>query len=387
MKTAYFDCIFGVAGDMILGALVANGVPIEHLRKELGKLGIGGFELSEKQKKCSGITAVKINVITTQQNKHRHLSHIKDIISASDVSEWVKDRAIRIFTRLAEAEAIVHGTSPEEVHFHEVGALDAIVDVVGSCIGLEYLNVKYVVSTPIYLGTGSVRCAHGVMPVPVPAVVELTKGIPVVRTAIEGEITTPTGAAIVTTLASSYGMLDNFVPGSVGYGAGTKEWEDHPNIIRITIGEAPGTFESDQLLLLETNIDDMNPEVYGYLTDCLLEAGAKDVYMTPIYMKKGRPGTILSVLADDFKVNELLEMILKETTTLGVRITRVIRKKLKRESKTVETEFGPVRIKAALVDGYERWAPEFEDCARIAREKGVPLLDIYGAIQKKHTPD
>jgi len=384
MNTAYFDCIFGVAGDMILGALVANGMPIEHLRKELGKLKVEGFELREKQQKINGISAVRVDVITEIQHENKHLSHIIDIITSSDVSEGVKDRAIRIFTRLAEAEAKVHGTKPELIHFHEVGALDAIVDIVGVCIGLEYFDVKNVVSTPLRLGTGTVKCAHGIMPVPVPAVVELTKGVPIVRTAIEGEITTPTGAAVVTTLASSYGPLENFTSSTVGYGAGLKVWEDHPNIFRISIGDVPRAFETDRPFLLETNIDDMNPEVYGYLADRLLEAGAKDVYMSPVYMKKGRPGTILSVLADESDVDLFTEMILKETTTLGVRITRVLRKKLKRESRTVDTEYGPVRVKIATMNGHERWAPEFEDCTRIAREKGVPLLDVYMAIQQKH---
>jgi len=380
MKTAYFDCIFGVSGDMILGALVGCGVPIGHLRAELEKLGVHGFEIHEEHVTRSGISAVHVNVETEHQHEHRHLAQITGIIESSTVSDRVKERAVAIFTRLAEAEAKVHDTTVEKIHFHEVGALDAIVDVVGACIGLEYLGVEHVVSSPIRLGTGTVKCAHGLMPVPVPATVELTRDVPVVRTSINGEITTPTGAAIVATLTASYGLLEHFTAGTAGYGAGSKAWDDHPNILRITVGDAPGMHDVDQCILLETNIDDMNPEVYGYLTDRMLGAGAKDVYMCPIYMKKGRPATLLSVLADDSTVHSLLEMMLRETTTIGVRITRVVRKKLRRESRTLDTDFGPVRVKVATVNGHERYAPEYDDCARIAREKDIPLIAVYEMI-------
>jgi pyridinium-3,5-bisthiocarboxylic acid mononucleotide nickel chelatase len=382
MKTAYFDCMFGVSGDMILGALVACGVPIKYLIEELGKLGVNGFELRKKDVTRAGIAAVHIDVIIEHQQEHRHLSHIKEIICSSSISDSAKDRAVRIFTHLAEAEAKVHGTSREKVHFHEVGALDAIVDVTGACIGIEYLGIDRVISTPLHFGTGTVECAHGVMPVPVPAVVELTKDVPVVRTSREGEITTPTGAAIITTIASSYGTLENFTPAVIGYGAGTKVMEDYPNILRISVGEESASFETDKCQLLETNIDDMNPEIFGYLSGRLFEAGAKDVYMIPIYMKKGRPGTLLSVLADNSTTSNLIEMILSETTSLGVRVTNVERKKLEREIRAIDTEFGSVHVKVAIVGGHERYAPEFDDCARIAREKGIPFLTVYEAVKK-----
>lgn len=380
MKTAYFDCIFGVSGDMILGSLVANGVPVEHLREELGKLGVEGFALDAEAVVSSSISGSHVIVETAHQHVHRHLSHIRDIINSSTVADRVKERAIAIFTRLAEAEARVHGTTPEKIHFHEVGALDAIVDVVGACIGLEYLGVGKVISSPIRLGTGTVKCAHGVMPVPVPAVTELTKDVPVVRTDIVGEITTPTGAAIITTLASSYGWLEHFTAGSVGYGVGTKTWDDHPNVLRLTVGQVPGDLDTDQCLLVETNIDNMNPEIYGYLMDRMFEAGAKDVTLIPVFMKKGRPATLLSILADDATVHGLVDLVLTETTTLGVRITRVVRKKLRRESRTIDTEFGPVRIKTAIMNGNERHAPEYDDCSRIAREQRIPLVEVYRRI-------
>ncbi|MFC1694154.1 nickel pincer cofactor biosynthesis protein LarC [Candidatus Latescibacterota bacterium] len=381
MKTAYFDCIFGVSGDMILGALTACGVPVNYLKTELEKLGVKGFDLKEETVNYGGISAIQINVTTEHQQEHRHLSQIQDIIASSAVSERVKEQAISIFERLADAEAKVHGTTPEKIHFHEVGALDAIVDVVGACIGFEYLGIEKMVSTPLRLGTGTVKCAHGVMPVPVPAVCELTRKIPVVRTLIEGEITTPTGAAIVTTLSSSYDTVEHFTAGAVGYGAGTNEREDFPNVLRITIGDVPGMFDTDQCLLLETNIDDMNPEVYGYLSDRLFEAGAKDVFMSPVYMKKGRPGTILSILTDDSLITTILDMLFSETTTTGIRITRVSRKKLKRESRRIKTEFGPVSVKVASINGNERFIPEFEECARIARERGLPLITVYERIK------
>jgi len=366
MKTAYIDCIFGVSGDMMLGALVSCGVSMDYLGAELEKLGVDGFELREEPLTISGIAATHVEVVTEHQHEHRHLSQIRDIIESSGLSDRTKGRATRIFTRLAEAEATVHDTTPEKIHFHEVGALDAIVDVVGACIGFEYLGVERVVSSPIRLGSGTVKCAHGVMPVPVPAVVELTKGVPTVRTSYDGEITTPTGAAIVTTLAGTWGDLDDFVADSTGYGAGTKEWNDHPNLLRITVGETADVddgLDTDRCLLLETNIDDMNPEVYGYLSDRLFEAGALDVFMTPIYMKKGRPATLLSVLAEETKSQACAVIMLTETTTIGVRISKVVRKKLERESRTLDTTFGPVRVKVVTVGGRERIAPEYEDCA------------------------
>jgi uncharacterized protein (TIGR00299 family) protein len=268
------------------------------------------------------------------------------------------------------------------VHFHEVGAVDAIVDVVGSCIGLEYFGVDTVVSTPVRLGTGTVTCAHGLMPVPVPAVVELTRGIPTVRTMIQGELTTPTGAAILTTLASSWGRLEEFTVETFGYGAGTKVLPEMANVLRISIGRTGCAYEIDHSILLETNIDNMNPEVFGFLSERLFEAEAKDVYMTPIYMKKGRPGTLLSIMTDESRMDAILDIIFRETTTLGIRISRVSRRKVKRESGIVRTEFGPVPVKIAHVDGYKRFAPEYEDCARIAREKKVPILTVYDIVRK-----
>jgi pyridinium-3,5-bisthiocarboxylic acid mononucleotide nickel chelatase len=381
MKIAYFDCISGISGNMVLGALVHSGLPLEYLKSELERIHLHGYEIKERKVTYGGITAIHIEVATEHQHEHRHLSHILGIIESSTLPERVKSRATAIFTRLAEAEARVHGTTPEEVHFHEVGAVDAIVDVVGACIGIEYFDVETVVSTPLRLGTGTVKCAHGVMPVPVPAVMELTKGIPVVRTMIEGELTTPTGAAILTTLASSYGPLDEFVTETFGYGAGTRVREELPNVLRISIGRVSGTYEIDHSVLVETNIDNMNPEVFGYLCERLFEGGAKDVYMIPIYMKKGRPGTLLSAITDEALLDGVIDILFRETTTLGVRISRVSRRKVRRSEGSVRTEFGTLRVKVAHLDGFRRFAPEYEDCARIARERKIPILSVYDAVR------
>ena len=380
MKTAYIDCQFGVAGDMLLGALVAGGVPVDHLKSELSKLGISGWDIIPEPVKRSGIAATHVDVPTGEEHAHRHLSHITDIIGNSNLPDRVKDRATRIFTRLAEAEAVVHGTSPEKIHFHEVGALDAIVDVVGVCIGLEYFDVGSVYATPLHLGTGTVNCAHGCMPVPVPAVVELAKGVPVVRTAYDGEMTTPTGAAILTTLVESWARPGRFTGEASGYGAGTRESAEHPNTVRIVIGSTETPTPHDHSRLLETTIDDMNPEFYGYLMDQLFAAGAKDVYLTPVYMKKGRPGTVVSVLADGESAERLTGILLAETTTLGVRMLHVERRLLERREGSVSTQWGPVRVKIACVDGRERCTPEFDDCARVAREHGVPLQTVYETV-------
>lgn len=382
MKTAFIDCMFGISGDMTLGALVANGLPLETLKAELDKLNVDGFELKEERIIDRGIAAVHVDVITEKQHEHRHLRHITDIIENSSLNDRVKKNAIAVFKRLAEAEATVHGTTPEKIHFHEVGALDAIVDVVGACIGFDYFGVERIVSTPIHTGTGTVNCAHGEMPVPVPAVVELTKDFPVKRTDRYGEMTTPTGAAILTTLATSFGNLDNFVAGSSGYGAGTRKNDDYPNVLRISIGSEASHLQFDHSVLIETNIDDMNPEIFGYLADKLMAAGAKDVYMSPLYMKKGRPGTLLSVLTGDALRDTMIDLIFRETTTLGVRISRVMRHMLTREAGQVATDYGPVAVKIAHIGDTVRIAPEYEDCARLAREKSVPLLAVYESARK-----
>ena len=389
MKTAYIDCTFGVSGNMLLGALIACGLPVEVLTGELKKLPVHGFTLTSEKVIDAGITAVHVDVKTEHHHEHRHLNDIRKIIDSSTLSDRIKHDAVRIFTRLAEAEAKVHGTTPEKIHFHEVGALDAIVDVVGSCIGFEWLGIERIVSSPLHFGTGTVTCAHGEIPVPVPAVVELSLGVPTVRTDLEGEMTTPTGAAIVTTLASSWGKLDGFVSSANGYGAGTRRRQGVPNVVRLTIGDTiDGTpLLSDTSTLIEVNIDNMNPELFGYVSERLFAAGALDVFMVPIFMKKNRPGTLLGVLCEEVNRDALIDILFAETSTIGIRYRTVSRKKLAREEGSVATEYGTIRVKLTYNQGTRRITPEYDDCTRVARERGIPLMAVYDAVQRGHLTD
>lgn len=381
MTIAYFDCFSGVSGDMILGALVDAGLEIEDLRTELARLNVPGFRLEVDRVERHGIVGTKVDVVTEEEHVHRYLADVVRIIEASDISDGAKAKGRAIFERLAEAEAKVHGTTPDRIHFHEVGALDAIVDVLGSVLGLELLGVETVYASVLRMGTGFVRSAHGRLPVPVPAVVELTQGIPSERTRIGSELVTPTGAAIVTTLAKCFGDVPPFRTDRVGYGAGTREFAEIPNLLRVQVGTMSGEMAEDRSLVIETNIDDMTPEVYGYVLNALLNRGAKDVYLTPVVMKKGRPGILLTALTDEARADEVVRTIFRETSTFGVRMYEVRRMKMRRSEGSVETKFGPVRTKIGEFEETVRVTPEFDDCARIAREKGVPILEVYRAVQ------
>jgi hypothetical protein len=325
MKIAYFDCFAGISGDMTLGALVDAGLSFKTLQQELSKLHLNEFELQSHKVKKHSISATKIDVHHQEGHVHRHLKDVLEIIDNSDISQTAKQKAGHVFRRLAEAEAEVHGSPIEDVHFHEVGAVDAIVDVVGTVVGLEALGIERIYASKLRFGTGKTRGSHGAMPIPVPAVVALCKNLPAERTDIPFELITPTGAAILTTLATEIGTSISFRTQNLGYGAGTRDLAQVPNLLRLEIGEQVMDIETDTPVLLETNIDDMTPEIYGYLLDRLLEAGARDAYLTPLIMKKGRPGIQLSVLSDPDKVTPLSDLIFAETTTLGVRITPVNR--------------------------------------------------------------
>ncbi len=379
MKIAYFDCFAGISGDMVLGALVDAGLSLKSLRRELEKLGLHEFQIRAQKVEKHGISATKVDVIAQEGHVHRRLKDILDIIDPSGISEEAKKRAGKIFRRLAEAEAEVHGTTVDQVHFHEVGAVDAIVDVVGAVVGLDLLGIQRVHASTLRFGRGTTVGSHGAMPVPVPAVVALCKGLPAERTDIPHELVTPTGAAILTTLADEIGTPVTLRTERLGYGAGSRDLKQVPNLLRIEIGERDADLQTETLTLIETNIDDMTPEIYGYLIDRLLAGGARDAYLTPLVMKKGRPATMVSVLADAPRVNPLVDLLFRETTTLGVRLTQVNRLKLSRRNETVETPFGTVNVKVADYGGRTRMAPEFEDCARIAREQNVPILDVYRA--------
>jgi hypothetical protein len=313
---------------------------------------------------------------------HHHLDDILRLITQSTLDAVVKEKACRIYQRLAEAEAQVHGAPPEKVHLHEVGALDAVVDIVGAVAGLHLLQVEKVYASPLCCGTGMVRCAHGRYPVPVPGVLALCRDVPLQQTDIAAELITPTGAAIITTLATAYGSAPPYRLQRVGYGAGRRDLEQIPNLLRLRLGQTENDLQADQAVLIEANIDDMNPEIYGYLYDLLLEKGAKEVYITPVHMKKGRPGNLLSVLVDEAQLDLLCRTVLSETTTIGLRYHRVERRKLQRRIITVDTPYGPVRAKLCRLDTLERLSPEYEDCARIAREQSVPILEVYAAASR-----
>lgn len=383
MKVIYFDCFAGIAGDMTLGALVDAGLNLDDLKKELAKLNLTGYEITSERVFKNGIGGTQVNVKIEEQKAHRHLKDIYEIIDGSGLGDDIKTKSKKIFERLAVAEAKIHGTTIEKIHFHEVGAVDAIIDIVGSVTGLHLLGIERVYASKIHLGRGFVNCQHGKIPVPAPATVELLTGVPVYSTGIERELTTPTGAAIVTTLAESFGDMPEMDIEMTGYGGGTGLLEI-PNFLRVIIGEtADGDYDTDTVTVIETNIDDMNPELYDYVTGKLIRHGALDVYTMPVYMKKNRPGVLLSVFCAPEKVDELTAIMFAETTTIGVRMHGVSRRKLKREIVAVETEYGAVRVKISRVGGKKvNAAPEYEDCKKIAIDKDIPLKQIYDAAAK-----
>lgn len=378
MTFAYFDCFSGISGDMILGALVDAGVSIDALRAELAKLNLPGYEITSEKVLRSGIAATKVHVrIDHDHHAERRLSDILAIINGSSLSEAVRAKSTAIFKRLADAEAKVHGTTPEQIHFHEVGAVDAIVDVVGAVIGLELLGITRVMTSAINVGSGAIRAAHGILPVPAPATAELLKGVPIYQSAPEFELATPTGAAIAGTLGSSFGPLPQMTISRVGLGAGDRVFPGRPNVLRLMIGELAAAYEEDSSIIIETNIDDMNPQLYGHLMEKLMARGAHDVYLTPIIMKKGRPAVLLSVLTENAKTGVMLDTIFRETTSIGVRIFEAARKKLTREIREVETPLGAVTVKVSGAGGeILTVTPEYEDCKRLADERGVPLKTV-----------
>ena len=375
MKTLYFDCFAGASGDMILGAMVAAGVNSQVLTEQLSLLGVKGFEIDFATVNRSGISATHARVHTAHEHTHRHLGDLLKIINESRLSDHVKDRAGSIFTRLATAEAHVHNEPIDHVHFHEVGALDAIVDVVGAAICFELLGIEHFVCSALHVGSGTIDMAHGRFPVPPPAVVELLKGAPVYSTDIKGELVTPTGAAIIATVCSEFGALPKMKLMQSGYGAGTREYEKFPNALRVLIGEEEIQSAAGELLvMIETNVDDMSPQIFGHVMERALEMGALDCYFTPIQMKKNRPGVLLSILCRENDQDQLSEMIFAETTTLGIRSYAVERRALERTMLRVETRYGPIDVKVARLNGQLlTLMPEYEQCRGAARAANVPL--------------
>ena len=381
MKTIYFDCFAGASGDMILGALVSAGADAAALKEQLALLGVGGYEIDFVTVDRSGISATHARVKTEHEHKHRHLSHILKIINESQLKSTIKERAAQIFTQLAEAEGRVHNQPIEKVHFHEVGALDAIIDVVGAAICFDLIGAQHFICSPLRVGRGTVKMAHGQFPIPPPAVAELLKDVPVYAGELEGEFVTPTGAAIITSVCQSFGVLPSFAINSTGYGAGTREYEEFPNVLRVFVGDTAAEDATDErLLMIETNIDDMSPQLFGYVMDRALELGALDCYLTPVQMKKNRPGTLLSMLCRPQDREKLLQMLFAETTTIGARSYEVMRRALPRETVRVETQFGPIDVKVSrMPDGRVKTTPEYEQCGAAAQKAGVALREVQEA--------
>ena len=379
MKAAYFDCFSGISGDMTLGALVDAGCSLDALRDKLQQLPVPGWEISSEKVWKNGMAATCVRVKTQDTLKHRSLTTILEILEKSGLESRVKARASSIFRELGEAEAAVHDVPIEKIHFHEVGAVDAIVDIVGACIGFEELGFERFACSALNVGGGTAKMAHGVLPVPAPATARLLMGKPTYSNGVQRELVTPTGAAIVATLCDSFGPQPAMKVSAIGYGAGTADLEAQPNVLRILAGEMSPSVDSHggTIRVLEANLDDMNPQIFGYLLEKALAAGALDVFGTPVQMKKSRPGTLVTILCKPEDQTKFEEMLFAETTTLGVRSHLVERRALPREFVKVETEFGDLRVKVAWKDGRVQHAsPEFDDCRKLAEEKNVPLHEV-----------
>ena len=383
MRTLYFDCLAGASGDMILGALIAAGVDPDALRAQLSLLSIEGFNIEVEPVDRSGIGATFARVETREEHTHRHLSDILRIIHTSQLSQAVKGRASQIFTRLAEAEAQVHKQPVESIHFHEVGAIDAIVDVVGAAICFELMGIDRFVCSPLHVGSGTVEMEHGRFPVPPPAVVELLKNAPIYATDIQGELVTPTGAAIISSVCSEFGPLPRMQLERTGYGAGKRQYERFPNVLRVLIGtEQTRRAAVENLWTLETNIDDMSPQIFSHVMDRAFELGALDCYFSPIHMKKNRPGVLVSILCRAEQREPLRQMLFAETTTLGVRMHEVERFALDRKIVCVQTEYGPIDVKVSRLNGtITNEMPEYEQCRVAAQNANVPLRVVEEAVR------
>ena len=385
MRIAFLDTIGGISGDMTMAAFLSAGLPLDTLRTEVRKLGIGPVELIARHVTRSAITAVHLDVVVPHTHEHhRTLREIESTITSGTLTAGVKERALAMFRLIAAAEAKIHDTPLDRVHLHEVGAPDSIVDVVGAAVCLEFFGIERVYSTPVRLGSGGIiTTQHGAMPTPAPATLEILRGYPTVMTSVPHELTTPTGAAIIKSLSSGVLTDDVITPETVGYGAGSKEFPELPNLLRVVIGSMPASPSLEELLIVETNIDDMNPQVYPYLIETLLASGAHDAYLVPIIMKKGRPGILLSVMVGRSKLDEVIGIIYRETTTIGLRIITTGRRKLLRDQITVKTSFGPVKAKIVERGGKNVAAPEYEECRRIAREQNLPLLEVMRSLERE----
>jgi uncharacterized protein (TIGR00299 family) protein len=388
---AYFDCFSGISGDMTLGALIDLGVPPGWLQDELTRLPLTGFQLALTPVVRSGISTNLVDVKVHDSKKSRDFKEIKSLLENCPLSDTVKSSSLNIFEKLARAEAGIHGCSPEDVHFHELGGIDAIVDIVGTALCLEKLGISKIKASKLPLGSGFVDCQHGKLPIPAPATIEILKDVPVYGTEATGELVTPTGAAIIVCLADSFGPLPEMSVKKTGYGAGQRELQDRPNLLRIITGtpispkiDLESGLESDEIIILETCIDDMNPELFGFLMERIFEDGALDVYWIPVYMKKNRPGTMVQVLCKEDHKDILIRRLLAETTSLGIRYYQAHRRLLARDQLTVATSFGEIRVKRIKdPDGSTRLIPEYEACKEIAVQKKIALRVVYDTIARE----
>jgi uncharacterized protein (TIGR00299 family) protein len=383
MKIAYLDCFAGISGDMTLSALVACGVPAEYIETEIKKLGLRNYSINFSSTIKNHITGQKVDILFDESEQpNRTYKNIVKILRDSNLKESVKKKSIEAFTVLGNAEAKIHGIELDKIHFHEVGAVDSIIDLVGSIIGFDYLRVEKIYTSAIPLGTGFAKTEHGTMPVPSPAALEILKGYPVEHRNAGFEMTTPTGATLVKTLSDGI-MPDHLVfsPIEVGFGAGTKTTKDWPNVLRLVIGETKDKIKNENLIMLEAQIDDMNPEIYPFLMEKILDLGAKDIFLTQVVMKKGRPGTKVSIISEACWVDQVERVLFTETTTIGIRKYPIERTVLERTSERIKTRFGSMKIKKVLFDGKEIIRPEYEECKRISVEKKISIQQIYREIE------
>ena len=389
MKIAYFDCFSGISGDMTVGALLDAGLKIETLEKELKKLGLSGYQLEVNKVVKKGISATQFKVKIKEEGVERRFKDILDILEKSKLDEEVKKETEKIFFNIAQAESKIHRKDIDKIHFHEIGGLDSIIDITSAVIGIKTLGIEEIHSSALPVGKGFVKCAHGVIPVPAPATLELLKNIPTYSGGIESEMITPTGAGIISTLAKSFGGRPLMKIERIGYGAGEKEFTI-PNLLRVSIGEKilkdenlKDGYVSDEAVLIETNIDDINPEFYDYIMEQLFSQGALDVFLTPIQMKKNRPAHMLSIIVYEQNLKEILEVLFSESTTLGVRIREIKRLRLAQQNFIAKTKYGKIKVKVGTFKGeIKNITPEYEDCKKMAKQHKIPLKEIYEEVKK-----
>ncbi len=386
MKIAYIDCASGVSGDMLLGALTDIGLDKDKLTEILKDLGLSNFEIKAEKVLRKGIGAVNLTIDIGHEHKHRHLKDIYEIVDNPVLSDNVRDKVKKVFEKVAEAEGKIHGISPDKVHFHEVGALDSIIDIVGTIWGLEQLGIDKCFSSAITLGSGEVKCAHGIIPVPSPATLDIIRGYPVLKKEIGFELATPTGTALITTIAEYRENLPLMEIDYTGYGCGDREMENMPNVLRIISGKTISGLEQDKIAILETNIDDMIPEIIPHIIDRLMNEGALDVFVSPVLMKKGRQGNQITVLCEPDAARNFSEILFSETSTSGIRVSETGRFKLPRTVEKLQTRWGEVYVKSFVHNGKKKIVPEFEECRAIAKREEITLLEVYEEIRRTGDP-